>query len=47
MTARTTSGERDIALGMLTAERLDAATKVAEIIEQEEAGLDQQWIGEP
>jgi hypothetical protein len=33
----------DIVLGMLTAERLDAATKVAEIIEQEEAGLEQQW----
>ena len=33
----------DIVLGMLTAERLDAATRVAEIIEQEEAGLDQQW----
>ena len=33
----------DTVFGMLTAERLDAATRVCEIIEQEEAGLEQQW----
>ena len=32
-----------LVLGMLTAEHLDAATKVVEIIEQEDQAIEQQW----
>jgi hypothetical protein len=32
-----------LVLGMLTAERLDAATKVADLIEQEDEAVEQQW----